>query len=101
MTDLATQMDAIATIAVKNGVTLKQACGLFRKRCVVVALNLSKGNITLASRTLGVHRNTLHHDLSAQRSPHDKRLRRQLTAAQQQLNEIRAEIASQAKRKSK
>jgi transcriptional regulator of acetoin/glycerol metabolism len=45
------------------GITLEQAEDAFRKKYVVVALAASGGNVTQASRRIGVHRNTLHNHL--------------------------------------
>jgi transposase-like protein len=49
-----------------NGITLAQAVEAFEGKYIVAAMTVSKGNVTQASRKLGVHRNTLHNKLRTQ-----------------------------------
>ena len=49
-----------------NGITLAQAVEAFEGKYIVAAMTASKGNVTQASRKLGVHRNTLHNKLRTQ-----------------------------------
>jgi hypothetical protein len=46
-----------------NGITLEQAVEAFEGRYIVAAMDANRGNVTKASRALGVHRNTLHNKL--------------------------------------
>ena len=49
-----------------NGITLEQAVEAFEGKYIVAAMDANRGNITKASRLLGVHRNTLHNKLRTQ-----------------------------------
>jgi hypothetical protein len=49
-----------------NGITLEQAVEAFEGKYIVAAMEANRGNITRASRLLGVHRNTLHNKLRSQ-----------------------------------
>jgi hypothetical protein len=53
----------IITELQESGITLEQAEDAFRKKYVTVALKTADGNVTRASRLIGVHRNTLHNHL--------------------------------------
>ena len=47
----------------RSGIRLEQALKEFEKRYIEAALSGSRGNRSLAARTLGIHRNTLAHKL--------------------------------------
>jgi DNA-binding NtrC family response regulator len=47
----------------RSGIKLEQALKEFEKRYIEAALSGSRGNRSLAARTLGIHRNTLAHKL--------------------------------------
>jgi DNA-binding NtrC family response regulator len=47
----------------RSGIKLEQARKEFERRYIEAALNGSRGNRSLAARTLGIHRNTLAHKL--------------------------------------
>lgn len=49
-----------------NGITLEQAVEAFEGKYIKAAMSVSRGNVTQASRALGVHRNTLHNKLRSQ-----------------------------------
>ncbi len=49
-----------------NGITLEQAVEAFEGKYIVAAMSASRGNVTQASKALGVHRNTLHNKLRSQ-----------------------------------
>jgi hypothetical protein len=49
-----------------NGITLAQAAEAFEGKYIVAAMNASHGNVTQASRRLGVHRSSLHNKLRTQ-----------------------------------
>ncbi|MEO8382571.1 MAG: helix-turn-helix domain-containing protein [Acidobacteriota bacterium] len=59
-------MNAIIRELIGNGITLAQAVEAFEGKFIVAAMTASKGNVTQASRKLGVHRNTLHNKLRTQ-----------------------------------
>ena len=46
-----------------NGITLGQAVEAFEAKYIKAAMSANRGNVTQASRSLGVHRNTLHNKL--------------------------------------
>jgi Fis family transcriptional regulator, factor for inversion stimulation protein len=47
----------------RSGIKLDQAVREFEKRYIEAALSRSRGNRSLAARTLGIHRNTLAHKI--------------------------------------
>jgi len=49
-----------------NGITLEQAVEAFEGKYIVAAMSATRGNVTQASKALGVHRNTLHNKLRSQ-----------------------------------
>ncbi|HYM59757.1 MAG TPA: helix-turn-helix domain-containing protein [Thermoanaerobaculia bacterium] len=51
---------------ISSGITLEQAVEAFEGKYIVAAMSASRGNVTQASRALGVHRNTLHNKLRSQ-----------------------------------
>ena len=51
---------------ISNGITLDQAVEAFEGKYIVAAMAANRGNITRASKALGVHRNTLHNKLRSQ-----------------------------------
>jgi len=53
---------------ITNGITLEQALDVFEGKYIAAAMDASEGNVTRASRVLGVHRNTLHNKLRSQSS---------------------------------
>ena len=54
------------TNSIGNGITLEQAVEAFEGKYIVAAMSASRGNVTQASKALGVHRNTLHNKLRTQ-----------------------------------
>jgi transposase-like protein len=60
------RLNAIIRELIGNGITLAQAVEAFEGKYIVAAMTASKGNVTQASRKLGVHRNTLHNKLRTQ-----------------------------------
>ncbi len=60
------RLNAIIRELIGNGITLAQAVEAFEGKYIVAAMTTSKGNVTQASRKLGVHRNTLHNKLRTQ-----------------------------------
>lgn len=55
--------DAIAAEAIEIGMSLPEICDLFVGRVIAVALSRSNGNVSMAARSLGIHRNTLYNKL--------------------------------------
>jgi transposase-like protein len=49
-----------------SGITLEQAVEAFEGKYIVAAMSETRGNVTAASKALGVHRNTLHNKLRSQ-----------------------------------
>jgi transposase-like protein len=66
MVSIDDRLNAIIRELIGNGITLEQAVEAFEGKYIVAAMTASKGNVTQASRKLGVHRNTLHNKLRAQ-----------------------------------
>lgn len=52
---------------VSSGITLEQAVLAFEAKYISVAMERTEGNVTQASRVLGIHRNTLHNKLRSDR----------------------------------
>ena len=66
MVSIDDRLNAIIRELIGNGITLAQAVEAFEGKYIVAAMTASKGNVTQASRKLGVHRNTLHNKLRSQ-----------------------------------
>lgn len=66
MVSIDDRLNAIIRELIGNGITLAQAVEAFEGKYIVAAMTASKGNVTQASRKLGVHRNTLHNKLRTQ-----------------------------------
>jgi transposase-like protein len=66
MVSIDDRLNAIIRELIGNGITLAQAVEAFEGKYIVAAMTVSKGNVTQASRKLGVHRNTLHNKLRTQ-----------------------------------
>jgi Response regulator containing CheY-like receiver, AAA-type ATPase, and DNA-binding domains len=60
------RLNQIIRELIGNGITLGQAVEAFEGKYIVVAMAAHNGNITKASRALGVHRNTLHNKLRSE-----------------------------------
>lgn len=66
MSSIDDRLNLIIRELIANGITLDQAVEAFESKYIVAAMNANRGNVTRASRALGVHRNTLHNKLRAQ-----------------------------------
>jgi len=60
------RLNAIIRELIGNGITLAQAVEAFEGKYIVAAMTTCRGNVTQASKKLGVHRNTLHNKLRTQ-----------------------------------
>jgi DNA-binding protein Fis len=60
------RLNQIIRELIGNGITLEQAVEAFEGKYIKAAMSASRGNVTQASRALGVHRNTLHNKLRSQ-----------------------------------
>ena len=60
------RLNQIIRELIANGITLEQAVEAFEGKYIVAAMSASRGNVTQASKALGVHRNTLHNKLRSQ-----------------------------------
>lgn len=60
------RLNQIIRELIGNGITLEQAVEAFEGKYIKAAMSVSRGNVTQASRALGVHRNTLHNKLRSQ-----------------------------------
>src|SRR5882724_9879274 len=60
------RLNQIIRELIGNGITLEQAVEAFEGKYIVAAMSASRGNVTQASKALGVHRNTLHNKLRTQ-----------------------------------
>src|ERR1041385_7849755 len=60
------RLNQIIRELIGNGITLEQAVEAFEGKYIVAAMTASRGNVTQASKKLGVHRNTLHNKLRSQ-----------------------------------
>ena len=59
------RLNAIIRELIGNGITLEQAVEAFEGKYIVAAMSASRGNVTQASKKLGVHRNTLRRTIRA------------------------------------
>ncbi|HVT43125.1 MAG TPA: helix-turn-helix domain-containing protein [Thermoanaerobaculia bacterium] len=66
MTNIDDRLSQIIRELIGSGITLDQAMEAFEGKYIVAAMAANRGNITRASRALGVHRNTLHNKLRSQ-----------------------------------
>ena len=66
MVSIDDRLNAIIRELIGNGITLEQAVEAFEGKYIVAAMTASRGNVTQASKKLGVHRNTLHNKLRTQ-----------------------------------
>jgi DNA-binding NtrC family response regulator len=57
--NISERLEVIARELISAGITLEQANEAFDQKMVDTAISVSRGNVTLASKKLGVHRNTL------------------------------------------
>jgi hypothetical protein len=60
------RLNEIIRQLIGNGITLEQAVEAFEGKYIVAAMSATDGDITKASKALGVHRNTLHNKLRSQ-----------------------------------
>jgi hypothetical protein len=63
MSSIDDRLNQIIRELIGNGITLEQAVEAFEGKYICAAMDVNRGNITRASRLLGVHRNTLHNKL--------------------------------------
>lgn len=63
MSNIDDRLNQIIRELIGNGITLEQAMEAFEGKYIVAAMTANRGNVTKASRALGVHRNTLHNKL--------------------------------------
>jgi len=63
MTTIDDKLHLIIRELIGSGITLEQALDVFEGKYIAAAMNANEGNVTRASRLLGVHRNTLHNKL--------------------------------------
>jgi DNA-binding NtrC family response regulator len=61
------KMQSVVDELFRSGIKLEQARREFEKRYIEAALSGSRGNRSLAARTLGIHRNTLAHKINHHR----------------------------------
>ncbi len=66
MVSIDDRLNQIIRELIGNGITLEQAVEAFEGKYIVAAMSASRGNVTQASKALGVHRNTLHNKLRTQ-----------------------------------
>src|SRR5438046_6694996 len=60
------RLNQIIRELIGNGITLEQAVEAFEGKYIVAVMSASCGNVTQASKALGVHRNTLHNKFCSQ-----------------------------------
>lgn len=60
------RLNQIIRELIASGITLEQAVEAFEGKYIIAAMQANRGNVTRASRILGVHRNTLHNKLRTQ-----------------------------------
>lgn len=68
MSSIDDRLNQIIRELIGNGITLEQAVEAFEGRYIVAAMDANRGNVTRASKALGVHRNTLHNKLRSKTS---------------------------------
>ena len=66
MVSIDDRLNQIIRELIASGITLEQAVEAFEGKYIVAAMATARGNITQASKALGVHRNTLHNKLRSQ-----------------------------------
>jgi hypothetical protein len=66
MVSIDDRLNGIIRELIGNGITLAQAVEAFEGKYIVAAMSVCRGNVTQASKKLGVHRNTLHNKLRTQ-----------------------------------
>ena len=66
MVSIDDRLNQIIRELIGSGITLEQAVEAFEGKYIVAAMSASRGNVTQASKALGVHRNTLHNKLRSQ-----------------------------------
>jgi len=66
MVSIDDRLNQIIRELIGNGITLDQAVEAFEGKYIAAAINATKGNITQASKKLGVHRNTVHNKLRSE-----------------------------------
>ena len=59
MVSIDDRLNQIIRELIGSGITLEQAVEAFEGKYIVAAMSASRGNVTQASKALGVHRNTL------------------------------------------
>jgi DNA-binding NtrC family response regulator len=62
-------METVVDEMYHDGIKLDQTLKEFERRNIEAALNRTRGNRSLAARTLGIHRNTLAHKILHHRLP--------------------------------
>jgi DNA-binding protein Fis len=60
------RLNGIIRELIANHITLEMAVEAFEGKYIVAAMSASRGDVTQASKSLGVHRNTLHNKLRSQ-----------------------------------
>lgn len=60
------RLNGIIRELIGSNITLEQAVEAFEGKYIVAAMSASRGNVTQASKSLGVHRATLHNKLRSQ-----------------------------------
>lgn len=68
MSTIDDRLNQIISELIDSGITLEQAVQAFESKYIVAAMDANRGNVTRASRALGVHRNTLHNKLRSRSS---------------------------------
>jgi DNA-binding NtrC family response regulator len=63
MSSIEERLNQIIDELIASGITLDQAVEAFEGKYIAAAMSANRGNVTKASRVLGVHRNTLHNKL--------------------------------------
>src|ERR1700694_2197522 len=66
MVSIDDRLNQIIRELIGNGITLEQAVEAFEGKYIVAAMSASRGNVTQASKALGVHPNTLHNKIRSQ-----------------------------------
>jgi DNA-binding NtrC family response regulator len=66
MVSIDDRLNQIIRELIANGITLEQAVEAFESKYIKEAMSVTRGNVTQASKALGVHRNTLHNKLRSQ-----------------------------------